>query len=111
MPIWIHGILLMGSISAAIGQICLKQGSTGRAALLEFVNAWILGGLAFYAAGTLLWIYALSKARLTLVYPYTALTFVMVYVAGALLFAEPIPGRAMVGVGFVLLGLLLINWQ
>lgn len=111
MPIWIHAILLAGSVSAAIGQMFFKQGSAGRVSLLEFVNVWIVGGLTFYAVGTLLWIYALSKARLTLVYPYTAVTFVIVYVAGALLFNEPVPGRAIVGIGLILFGLLLINWQ
>jgi drug/metabolite transporter (DMT)-like permease len=87
----------------------LKQGAAGRVAALDFVNPWLAGGLGLYVLGALLWIAALAKAPLTLVYPYTALTFVIVYVGGASLFGEAVPGRALAGVGLVLGGLLLIN--
>jgi drug/metabolite transporter (DMT)-like permease len=87
----------------------LKEGAVGRAAAIEFVNPWLAGGLTLYGLSTLLWIFALSKAPLTLVYPYTALTFVIVYVSGATLFGEAVAPRAVAGVGLVLVGLLLIN--
>lgn len=87
----------------------LKEGAAGRANAAEFVNPWLAGGLTFYVLSALLWIFGLSKAPLTLVYPYTALTFVIVYVTGATLFGEAMPPRALAGVGFVLGGLLLIN--
>lgn len=109
MPLWVHGLLLLSSLSAAGGQLMLKQGAAGRISAVEFVNPWLAGGLTFYIAGALLWILALSKAPLTLVYPYTALTFAIVYVSGAALFGEAVPIRAVAGVGLVLGGLLLIN--
>lgn len=109
MPIGIHLLLLTSSFAAAAGQILLKQGAIGRQALMDFANPWVIGGLFVYATGTVLWVFALSKAPLTLVYPYTALTFVMVYISGAILFRERVPTLAMVGVGAVLMGLLLIN--
>ncbi|MDB5419889.1 MAG: hypothetical protein JWP50_3308 [Phenylobacterium sp.] len=109
MPLWVHALLLFSSLSAAGGQLMLKQGAAGRVAAIEFVNPWLAGGLSFYFLGAVLWIFALSKAPLTLVYPYTALTFVIVYVSGAALFGEIVPPRALAGVGLVLAGLLLIN--
>lgn len=109
MPLWVHAVLLLSSLTAAGGQLLLKEGAAGRAAAIEFVNPWLAGGLALYVLGALLWILALSKAPLTLVYPYTALTFVIVYVSGAALFGEDVPARALAGVGLVLAGLLLIN--
>lgn len=109
MPLWVHALLLLSTLSAAGGQLMLKEGATGRATAMAFVNPWLAGGLAFYVLGALLWIFALSKAPLTLVYPYTALTFVIVYVSGAILFGEIVPPRALAGVGLVLGGLLLIN--
>ena len=109
MPVWIHALLLLSSFSAAAGQILLKQGATGRSALIAFINPWVGGGLALYGVGTMIWIFALSRAPLTLVYPYTALTFVLVYLTGVLFFGEAAPRLAVVGVGRVLLGLLLIN--
>lgn len=104
-----HAVLLLSSLCAAGGQMMLKQGASGRTDILQFVNGWIAGGLALYALGTVLWVGALSNTPLTVVYPYTALTFVIVYASGALLFGEVVPTRALAGIAFVLIGLLLIN--
>jgi undecaprenyl phosphate-alpha-L-ara4N flippase subunit ArnE len=101
--------LLLSSVSAAAGQMMFKQGAAGRTAALEFVNPWLAGGLTLYMMSTVLWIGALAKAPITAVYPYTALTFVIVYVGGSVLFGEAVPLRALSGVGLVLGGLLLIN--
>jgi undecaprenyl phosphate-alpha-L-ara4N flippase subunit ArnE len=111
MPIWIHGLLLTSSLAAAGGQMMLKQGATGRSAFIAFANPWIAGGLFVYALSTALWVFALSRAPLTLVYPYTALTFVLVYLSGAIVFREAIPAQAIAGAALILLGLLLINFS
>jgi drug/metabolite transporter (DMT)-like permease len=108
MPISIVVLLLGGSVCAALGQILFKVGAADRVSLAEFVNVWILFGLLFYGVGTALWIYSLSKARLTVVYPFTALTFVLVYLSGVYLFHEPTTNLALAGVALVLAGLLLI---
>lgn len=87
----------------------LKRGSMGQSTPLDFVNAWISGGLLLYAFGTALWIYALSKENLTDIYPYSALTFALVYVSGVLVFGESVSSRAVAGVACILVGLVLIN--
>ena len=102
-------MLITSTIAAAAGQIMLKMGAAGRSAPLEFVNPWIAGGLFCYGISAALWIVALSKAPLSLVYPYTAVTFVLVYLSGSLLFRETLAIQSVAGVGLVLLGLLLIN--
>jgi drug/metabolite transporter (DMT)-like permease len=105
----ILSILIAGTILAAIGQVAFKVGATGRDSLLSFLNGWIAFGLTTYALGTILWIFALSKVNLTLVYPFTALTFVLVYAAGVLLLGESTSPKQLFGVGLVLLGLYLIT--
>jgi drug/metabolite transporter (DMT)-like permease len=102
-------ILFAGALCAALGQVLFKVGATGREALASFFNLWVMAGLLAYALGTLLWIYALSKVRLTVVYPFTALTFVLVYLSGVLILDEPTSSKSLVGVGFVLGGLFLIS--
>jgi drug/metabolite transporter (DMT)-like permease len=101
--------LLAGTVLAALGQVLFKVGATGRNALVDFVNAWIIAGLVSYALGTMLWIYSLSKAQLTIVYPFTALTFVLVYLVGVFVLGEATSLKALVGVAAVLLGLFLIS--
>lgn len=105
----IYAYLLAGTLFAALGQVLFKVGATGRNALFDFVNAWIIAGLVSYALGTMLWIYSLSKAQLTIVYPFTALTFVLVYLVGVFVLGEATSLKAMVGVAAVLLGLFLIS--
>jgi drug/metabolite transporter (DMT)-like permease len=102
-------LLLAGTLFAAAGQILFKIGASGREDISSFFNPWILGGLVAYALGTLLWIYALSKVRLTVVYPFTALTFVLVYLFGSLILHEPTTTKALFGVALVLGGLFLIS--
>ena len=101
-------VLIASTLCAALGQVLFKVGAHHAENLQHFLNAWILIGLFAYGVGTLLWIYALSRMPLTVAYPFTALTFALVYLAGAFLFSEPVTMRAMGGVILILGGLFLI---
>jgi undecaprenyl phosphate-alpha-L-ara4N flippase subunit ArnE len=101
--------LAAGTVFAALGQVLFKIGATGRQSLQAFANGWIALGLLAYGLGAVMWIYALSRAPLSQVYPFTALTFVLVYACGVWWFGEPTSPKAMLGVALVLLGLYLIT--
>jgi drug/metabolite transporter (DMT)-like permease len=107
IPIFLS--LITAALLAGAGQVMFKLGADGRTSLSAFVNVWIAAGLLSYGLGTLLWIFSLSKAPLTLVYPFTALSFVFVYAAGVLLLKEATSPKAVIGVGLVLLGLYLVQ--
>jgi drug/metabolite transporter (DMT)-like permease len=109
MTLRIFVVLFGAAFLAALGQVLFKIGATGREQLSAFINPWIIAGLAAYALGTFFWIYSLSKATLTLVYPFTVLTFVLVYAFGTLVLHEPTTVKASAGVVLVLLGLFLIS--
>lgn len=100
--------LLLGCFCAAFGQVLLKIGATGREDFWAFLNSWIVFGFLAYGAGTVLWVYALSKANLTVVYPFTALTFLLVYAVGVFVLREPTSAKALAGAVLVLIGLYLI---
>jgi undecaprenyl phosphate-alpha-L-ara4N flippase subunit ArnE len=106
---YIYLLLLAGTILAALGQVLFKIGATGRDTLFDFVNIWIVVGLISYVFSTVFWIYSLSKAQLTLVYPFTALTFVFVYLVGVFILGEETSVKALIGVASVLVGLFLIS--
>lgn len=101
-------VLIASTLCAALGQVLFKAGAHRAETLLHFFNAWILIGLFAYGVGTLLWIYVLSRMPLTVAYPFTALTFALVYLAGVFLFGEPMTLRALSGVILILGGLFLI---
>jgi drug/metabolite transporter (DMT)-like permease len=97
-----------GAVLAAFGQVCFKSGAAGRSGALEFVNVWIVTGMVLYLAGTLLWIRALSGAPLTVVYPFSALTFVLVNLLAVALLGERLSPRGSAGTALVLAGLFLL---
>lgn len=99
---------LAGALLAALGQVSFKFGAAGRSGLLEFVNPWILLGLLLYFAGTVFWILALSAVPLTVLYPFAALTYVLVNVFAVALLGEQLSTKGLAGTGFVLLGLFLV---
>jgi drug/metabolite transporter (DMT)-like permease len=105
--------IIIGQALAAAGQIAMKTGlrATGplevtpSAIVAMFTNPYILAGLAFYAVGTVFWLSALSRKELSYVYPFVALTYVLVLAGGVVLFGEQITMQGLVGTGLVLLGL------
>jgi drug/metabolite transporter (DMT)-like permease len=103
------GILLASALLAAVGQVLFKLGADGQVTLKGFANLGICAGLLSYGLGTALWILALSRAPLTAVYPFSALTLTVVYAAGILYFKEPMTLRPLIGVGLVMVGLYFVS--
>jgi drug/metabolite transporter (DMT)-like permease len=101
-------LAIVGSLLAAAGQLCLKLGATGATSLMDFVNVRLASGLGLYALGTVVWLFALAKLPLSRVYPFTILTFVVVYIASFALLREPITAPVMLGAALVVAGLIVI---
>src|SRR6185312_4726058 len=86
-------ILLLALVSismSAVAQILFKFGMSGgavRAAIADgaplgvlravALNPGVIGGLALYGLGTVLWLAVLSKAELSQAYPFVGLSFVL----------------------------------
>jgi drug/metabolite transporter (DMT)-like permease len=102
-------LLTFAAFSAACGQLLFRVGARGRVHWLEFINLPLLAGLLFYIAGTIVWIYALSKESIVNVYAFTALTFVLVYLGGVFLMSEHLSPAGFAGIMLVLCGLYLIT--
>lgn len=101
-------LLTLAALSAAGGQLLLKIGARGNAHWVEYLNVYIISGLGCYVLATAVWIYALSFEKLTIVYAFTALTFVLVYLGGVFVINETLSILAVIGVGLILAGLFLI---
>lgn len=92
--------------SAALSAPALTSGS-GFLALLQLPVLW--AALALYGAATFLWIYLMQSVPLSRGYPFAALGFVLVPLAGVFMFGERISGVYVGGALLVVLGLLLIS--
>ena len=106
-------VLVLGSVVfSVVGQLCLKSGAQQLAGLgrLEFLLAAVrdirvLSGLAAWAASTLCWLYVLRVAPLSRAYGLTSLTYVLLLLASATLFGEPVRRLHVVGTVLIVVGI------
>ncbi len=105
--------ILIGIVFAAFGQLFFKIGTdnTGQIGLhniFQLLNIYIILGLIFYGIGSVFWIIALSKADLSFVYPFTALTFVLICLLSVFILKETLTWNRIVGTGIILLGVIVL---
>lgn len=77
-------------------------------ALAFVVSPFVLLGLALYGVGTVLWLFALREADLSLVYPFVSISFVMVALSGILFLGEPVALNRVIGLTLIIAGLLVM---
>ena len=121
-----QGIILalaLVSISmSAVAQVLFKVGMSGaavRAALADgaalgviravALNPGIVGGLALYGLGTVLWLGVLSRAELSQAYPFVGLSFVLTAVFGAVLFHDTLSAGPIAGIAAIVVGVYLVG--
>jgi undecaprenyl phosphate-alpha-L-ara4N flippase subunit ArnE len=68
----------------------------------------MLAALAIYAAATLLWVWVLRSASLSVVYPLYALAFVLVPLLGWAVFGVPMTARHWMGAALIVGGVWLM---
>lgn len=101
-------IVFLSAVMASLGQVYLKIGASNKSHWLEFINWHCFFGCVCYFIGLLLWIYSLSKLPLTIVYAFTMVTFVLVYVLNWLILNEPISKTTFLGMVVISIGFAII---
>ena len=71
-------------------------------------NGYFLAALALYLALSLLWVWLLRVTPLSRAYLFVALSFVLVPLAAAAAFEEPLSARFVLGAVLTICGLLLV---
>jgi len=77
--------------------------------LLSWLSPAMLAALCIYAVATLLWVWVLRTASLSVVYPLYALAFVLVPLLGWMLFGEPMTARHWFGAALIVGGVWLMT--
>jgi drug/metabolite transporter (DMT)-like permease len=112
-------LIIIAVVVIAAGQILFKIAATnldfgGSHTKLELIKInrfpLLLIGLALtmYLGATIAWVQALRSIPLSIAYLFNALPFVLVPVAGFLIFSEPIPRFYVLGTLLIVGGILLI---
>lgn len=115
-------LALVSIVLSSVAQVLLKLGMTGgdvRAAIAAgapasivqavLLSPAVVGGLALYGLGTVLWLAVLARAELSQAYPFVGLSFVLTAAMGYFLFADALtPGR-IAGIALIVVGVVLVG--
>lgn len=104
----VYFLLFISSSLAAAGQLLLKFGANDKNTIYEFINIHTISGLLLYFIGLILWIYSLSKVNLILAYPFTLLTFILVFILAHLFLGELINKISLLGILFISFGFFIL---
>ena len=113
------GLLLLNVALVTAAQVLLKAGTVKFAAVSQskgvvsaffkiIVNPYIMGGTSCYVLSLVLWIYILTRAKLSMAYPIMSLSYVTVMVLSVLLFRENINFNQWIGALLIVVGTSLI---
>lgn len=69
---------------------------------------WLYLALCVYALATVFWLYLLQRIPLSLAYPFSAFSMVIVPIAAVLIFGERLTWSCGVGVLFITIGIFII---
>jgi drug/metabolite transporter (DMT)-like permease len=109
-------LLLAYAAGMAGGQLLFKAAALQYASaaplgerLLSLVqNVYFLAAIVLYVALTVLWVWILTFTPLSRAYPFVALAFAITPLLAGFVFGEAMTARLMIGIGFILCGLLLV---
>ena len=115
------GLLLLSIIASVSGQFFLKAGALKlgkvnsgnlvRHVLSIVTTPELLTGLLCYGLGAITFILLLTRVKLSVASPAASLTYVFSALLGYFVFHEQIPGIRVVGLGFIVCGVVLVGWQ
>ena len=114
-------LLMTGVLLNAAAQLLLKAG-TNAVGHFEFsldnllpvgmkiaFQPFIMGGMACYAISLVVWIMGLSRVPVSVAYPMLSIGYVLNAVAAWYLFGESLSAQKLIGIGFIVLGVVLVT--
>jgi len=114
-------LLMTGVLLNAAAQLLLKAG-TNAVGAFEFTSdnivpvgmklalePHILGGMLCYAVSLVVWILGLSRVPVSIAYPMLSIGYVLNAVIAWHLFGESLSAQKLVGIGFIILGVVLVT--
>ncbi|MCU0567261.1 MAG: EamA-like transporter family protein [Oculatellaceae cyanobacterium Prado106] len=115
------GLLLLSIITGVTGQFFLKTGAlklgkvNAENAIRHIISIAttpeLVVGLMFYGLGAIAYILLLTRVKLSVVGPSIALSYVFSVLLGYFIFKEAIPMERVLGLGFIVCGVILVVWQ
>jgi multidrug transporter EmrE-like cation transporter len=120
MTIASFALILTGVLLNAAAQLLLKAGTNTLGVITPTVanalplagsiaaNPHFLGGFACYGISVLVWILALSRVPVSIAYPMLSIGYVVNALAAGYLFGEALSSGRWLGIGFIIVGVVLL---
>lgn len=106
-------ILILVTVSFTVtGQILMKKGmpTSGNLDIRNiFTSPLLIIGALCYVAGFFCWLNVLNVLPLSVAFPSTSVSFILVIIASALFLGEPLTAFKLLGAVFIFGGVLLIS--
>ena len=101
--------LFLKAATAVTGPIAFSWSALGAAAprLLSHYGWW--AGLTCYGASVVIWVIALSRAPVSIIYPMLSLGYILNAVAAMVLFDEPLSASKVAGILIIVLGVYVLT--
>ena len=109
--LWAIALVILATLVGSYGPILLKKASSKRLSKLNSLatNYSLFGGVALYAAGTLLFIPALKGGDLSVLYPFVALTYIWVNLLSVKFLGEKMNKVKWLGIALIIIGVAFIG--
>lgn len=118
MSVHEFALFLMSIVAGSVGQFFLKSGAlklgqvTASNALSHVISIAttpeLIIGLSCYAVGAILYILLLTRVPLSLIAPAVAMQYVVSVLLGRFVFNEEIPVVRLIGMAFIICGVILL---
>lgn len=109
--LWAILLIISASLLGAFGPILLKKASAKSLSKLSSLatNYHLLGGVALYAVGTLLFIPALKGGELSVLYPFVSLSYIWVSLLSVKFLGEKMNKYKWLGIALIIIGVSFIG--
>ena len=102
------GQLLLKAGTNAVGAFAFTMENALPVGLRLALEPRILGGVGCYAASLVLWIMALSRSDVSVVYPMTSIGFALNAMLAWWLLGESVTAMRFAGIGVIILGVIIV---
>ena len=96
------GLLQVGAFSLHISEI-------GSFFMKAYTNVYVISAVILTVITALAWILAVSKAELSHIYPFMALSYVLVALFSLLIFKEDVNALRWAGIAAIVIGVILVS--
>jgi uncharacterized membrane protein len=111
-------LVVCSVILATMGQLVIKLGlghtlafwSRTPFSLPSPFTMGVLGGLAIYGLGTVLWVVAVSQREISYLYPLASINYILVALSGHVVLKERLMMGRWIGIGVMIAGIVLLTY-